>query len=143
MIYLSAPAYACHLILNSFYFFPVVTVPACQKAAAHVPQPVIFTSIYSSVNISCESNGHPISFCLWGHTVNGKRQAVIIDEKVVDNFGRTTVDGVSFFGSREDLDAGKCALGIQAIAEKDAGLWSCTLVSQNSTIFSGAVLLGT
>ena len=74
--------------------------------------------------------------------MNGKRQAVIIDEKVVENSGRTTVDGVPFFGNRENLDAGKCALGIQAVTEKDAGLWSCTLVSQNSTIFSGAVLLG-
>ena len=143
MIYFSARACACHQILICFYSFPVVTVPACQKAAAHVPQPVVFASINSSVNVSCESNGHPISSCLWGHTVNSTRQAIIMDEKFVENSGRTTVDGVSFLGNQEGLDAGKCTLGIQSVAEKDAGLWSCTLVTHNSTIFSGAVLLGT
>ena len=52
-----------------------------------------------------------------------------MDEKVAENSGRTTVDGVSFFGNREDLDTSKCAGGIEAVAEKDAGLWSCKVVS--------------
>ena len=129
--------------MNILLAFTVVTVPACQKNAARVPQPLVFAAVNLTQNFSCESNGHPIKFCVWGHSVNGRRQAIIADQQLFDNGGRTTVDGVSFCGDSDALEVGKCAIGIESITHSDAGLWSCTLVSQNSTIFRGAVHVGT
>ena len=129
--------------MNILLAFIVVTVPACQKKAAHVPQPLVFASVNSTEMFSCKSHGHPIKSCVWGYNVNGTRQSIIVDQQLIDNGGWTTVDGVSFYGHGDDLEAGKCAISIEPVTENDAWLWSCTLVSQNSTIFRGAVHVGT
>ena len=74
--------------------------------------------------------------------MNGTHQAIITDQQAVESGGKTNVDGVTFLGDSEELDAGKCAISIESVTEKDFGLWSSTLVSTNSTIFNGAVHVG-
>lgn len=61
--------------------------------------------------------------------------ASVKQSSVIENSGRTTVDGVTFFGNGSDLEAGKRELNIESVIEEHVVLWSCTLVSDNSTIF--------
>ena len=107
-----------------------------------MPEPAIVTELNEPQNISCHSPGHSVSSCLWGHSLNGTAQAIIIDEKTVANGGAMSVSGFSFAGDGEDLDRGDCTLQITNVTADHFGLWSCTLITRNSTVFGGAVRLG-
>ena len=96
--------------------------------------------INTSLVLTCESEaGEPLSSCLWGRTINGQRQVVLVDPKVVQDGGKTGFDGISYAGNGLPLHDGKCSLKVESISEGDAGSWSCTLVSHNGTIFNGLV----
>ena len=97
----------------------------------------------TSQNLSCQSPGQAVQTCLWGHSVNRTSEAILIDQQVVENGGRTTLDGISYAGGNDELEAGRCTANIGNVTEDHVGLWSCTLISrQNATISSGAVHLG-
>ena len=120
-----------------------MSTPSCQKATAQVPKPVILAPLNSSQNFSCESGGQALSSCLWGHNVNGTGQTIIIDKQVAENDGQVTADGILYAGNVSgDLDTGKCVLGIESITDADFGMWTCTLVSTNSTIFAATIHIG-
>ena len=125
-----------------FFAFSVVNVPACQRDVAYVPQPVVTAAVGASQNLTCESNGKPLTSCLWTHSANDTRQIIVVDQQVVANEGRTGVDGIDFAGNSSDFQAGKCAINIESITETDLGLWACNLVTADSTVFGGAVHVG-
>ena len=83
-----------------------------------------------------------MAVCLWGRSLEGTRDVIVIDRQVVENDGRTAGERMNYAGDSGDFDAGKCTVNINSVTEKDAGLWSCNLVTRNSTVFSGAVHLG-
>ena len=92
--------------------------------------------------ISCESDGdEPLSSCLWGRTINGQRQVITVDEHVVEDDGRTEVEGITYDGN--GLEDGKCSIKIASVSEDDAGSWTCTLVSHNGSVFTGIVEITT
>ena len=121
-----------------------MTVPACHKNPSRVPNPVVLAAVNATQNLSCESNGQPLDSCLWGHSMNGTREVILIDDNhVVQKNGSRTANGLSYVDDdRGDLDLGKCVLTIESLEDNDYGLWSCTLISKNSTIFTGAVHVG-
>ena len=121
---------------------PVVFIPACQKNPARVPEPMVLAKVRAPQNISCHSGGEAISTCLWGHAVNGSRHVVIVDQHNIENGGQSTIDGLSHAGGNDELSAGSCTLSIENVTKHHAGLWACNLISENLTIFSGAVHLG-
>ena len=121
----------------------VVVVPTCQKAPARVSRPVIVTEVNAAQNLSCHSPGHSVGSCLWGHRVNGRNQVIVNDDQTVENpEWKTSVEGVSFTSGQEDLDSGNCTLQISNVTQDHFGLWSCTLITKNSTVLRGAVQLG-
>ena len=74
--------------------------------------------------------------------MNGTRQTIIVDQTVVENNGTLATDSVSYLADKDALDGGNCTLSIESISEAHAGVWSCTLLSKNSTILSGPVHVG-
>ena len=62
-----------------------------------------------------------------------------MDERVVVSDGNSTMDGVTYFGDSGGLEDGKCGITIEPTKESYVGIWSCTLVPKNSTIFTSAV----
>ena len=122
---------------------PVVSTSACQRTPARVYQPMVVAEANTSQNLSCQSPGQAVQTCLWGHSVNRTSEAILIDQQVVENGGRTTLDGISYAGGNDELEAGRCTLNIANVTEDHVGLWSCILISrQNATVSSGAVHLG-
>ena len=65
----------------------------------------------------------------------------MIDQQVVENGGPIDLEGVSWAGDSGDFDAGKCTININPVTEQNAG-HACNLITNNSTVFSGAVYLG-
>ena len=119
-----------------------MAVPACRKSPAHVPQPTVGTEINASQNLSCQSPGHSVDGCLWAHCVNGNSKVIIVDEHTIGNGEPTSVEGVSFTGDVDSLNDGDCTIQISNVTQDHLGLWSCTLITKNSTVFSGIVNLG-
>ena len=121
----------------------MAVAPACKTSPARVPQPVILSHEHTPQNLSCQSAGHStIGSCLWGHRVNGTRKVMIIDEQMTKGSKLTSFEGVSFVGDNADLEGGDCTLRISNVTQDHLGLWSCTLITKNSTILTGAVSLG-
>ena len=74
--------------------------------------------------------------------MNGTRQTIVVDRALTENNAMIAVDRVSYLADDDGLDQGNCTLTIQSVTESHAGLWSCTLMSKNSTVLSGAVHVG-
>ena len=66
---------------------------------------------------------------------------MITDEHTLKNAELTKLEGVSF-GDVDHLNGGNCTLHISSVTRDHLGLWSCMLITKNSTVFSGAVNLG-
>ena len=99
-----------------------------------MPQSDICTKDNDTATFSCESNGAPLSSCLWARTVNGQREVVMLGEDV----GKvSTVDGVEY--SVDDLNDGKCRVKVESIKRGHFGRWSCTLVEADGQVLTGAV----
>ena len=68
---------------------------------------------------------------------------VIVGNQAVDMDGKSNADGVSYRKDNDgDFDAGRCTLNIESTTAEDSGLWSWTLVANDSAIFIGAVHVG-
>ena len=130
------------VLTRNFRHGLVVTAPASQRARARVPKPLIVTEVNAPQNLSCQSPGQSVHSCLWGHRADDSNQVVIIDEQAVRNGRATSVQGVSFAGHDGDLEGGDCTIQISNATQDHVGLWSCTLITGNSTVFNGAVSLG-
>ena len=124
-------------VSRTIYICLVATVPNSHKKRARVPRRIVYTALNSSETFSCETNGQPLNSCLWGRTLNGQRQAILIDNQTALNGGRTSAKGILHVG--DGLKDGKCSIKIESVAEQDVGSWSCTLVSQEGAIYSGEV----
>ena len=119
---------------------PVVT--ASKKITARVPQSRVLVEVNTSQAISCESQSdEPLSSCLWGRSINGQRQVITVDEHVVEDGGRTEVEGITYDGN--GLENGTCSIKIASVSADDVGTWSCTLVSHNGPVFTGIVEITT
>ena len=93
----------------------------------------------NALKFSCESQGQPLSSCLWGKAQNGQHQVIVTDQHgVQEEDQQTSIEGISYSIGHE-LDAGKCSVNIESVSEDDFGRWSCTLVSKSGAIFTGRV----
>ena len=109
--------------------------------SARVPNPVVDANVNTSAILSCTSDdGQPWSLCVWERHLPEERKLVIIDEEVVQNGGRTLVNGVAYVGDGKNND-GKCEINIEPVTEQDFGQWRCTLASQNGTFSTGQLSL--
>ena len=96
-----------------------------------MPPPAVLTKLHASVNFSCESNGKPLSLCMWTH--NGKAQEIIMGT----DGERQTKDGVVYTG--EGLNGGKCSVRIKKTEKGHLGKWDCTLVTIIGHVFTAEV----
>ena len=107
--------------------------------SARVPHPIVFAALNVSRVLTCESEGQPLRSCLWGRVItDGQWEGILVDERVVENGGRTNVNGISYVGN--GLDGGNCSVRIDSVTQDDIGTWSCALLANGSgSIFKGEV----
>ena len=74
--------------------------------------------------------------------MNGTSKLSIVGNRDVANYRSEALYGTSYVADGDGLDGGNCTLDIESVTEDHGGLWSCTLISQNSTVFSGAFHVG-
>ena len=117
-----------------------MTERTSHRDQAIVPNHIVSAKLNATATISCESDGKPVSVCVWGKIVDGQWETIVIDDGVITNGGKTEVDGISYEG--EGLAAGKCGLKIQAVQAKDTGRWSCALITAAGPVFAGEVFVG-
>ena len=115
---------------------------------AYVPLPSVTAKISKSTKLSCGSGGQPLSFCFWHHHNyrNGGMKVVyhIPYDDVVEHGANSTVkvEGLEFIEVRK-FKEGKCRVKIEGFAVgNNVGTWTCILVSESGTMFSGLVDLG-
>ena len=107
--------------------------PEMHEGRADVPQSTVSTKLNTTANFSCESNGMPLSFCIWTHA--GKAQEIMNKDGEI----RLTEDGVVY--SSAGLNGGKCSVVISKIKKIHLGKWDCTLVANNGKVFTAAVAI--
>lgn len=105
---------------------------------ATVPAPKIYETMKNTANFSCESNGRPLSLCLWSHTVRGEQKVILINKQG----GNLSIDGIHVTSAAK-LNEGKCSVRIEAVTEDHFGVWACTLMSaaDDGEVWTGEVEL--
>ena len=102
-----------------------------------IPGAKIFEALDGTANLSCKSNGQPLSLCIWSHTVKGQLEVNVLD-RYGENFSTNGI-GLS---SIADLNTGECSLTIESITKDDFGVWTCTLaVAAGGQVLTGQVEL--
>ena len=101
----------------------------------------MLAALNTSQVLPCELKGRPLNSCLWGRIIRGQRDGIFIDTQVVQDGGKTDVDGISYVGN--GLENGNCSIRIASVVQSDVGTWSCTLVSKAGTIFQTEVHIHT
>ena len=114
-----------------------------KKSSARMSEPKIWPELRASQNLTCESSGNEsLNYCLWGRTLNGQYEVILVDQQVVQNgSGRAAKTGISYVG--DGLDDGKCVIKIESVTPEDFGPWSCTLVAEIGEVFTGNVNIET
>ena len=107
---------------------------------------MIIASLNATFNFTVESpTGEGLSLCLWERNVEGQRQMIVSDGLQVEMSSQNSpITGVSFMESDAEgsLRRGKCGLKFNVLSEQDVDTsWTCTLVTQNGTIFTGRVTI--
>ena len=107
-----------------------------EKQGANVPHPEIYGKVNGSANLSCESQGQPLTLCVWKRIGgNEQRDILIVDQEVFKNARGTFVQGTSSVS--DGLQNGTCNLNITSLMNNDFGRWSCALVAQTGNTFGG------
>ena len=109
-----------------------------QKAL--VPRPGMLAKVNESVDLLCKAptGDTPLILCVWERNVTGQREVIIIgDEDNFQNGGHTSVEGITLAG--DGFESGKCGVNILKVKADHFGRWSCTLVNQTGSIFTGEV----
>ena len=110
-----------------------------KTSLARVSQSKVWPEVNTSQILSCESSGNePLSYCLWGRTLDGQYEMVLIDKGSSTPSDDRPSAGRIYY-NEDDLDEGKCEVRIASFTLKDFGTWSCTLVAQTGEVFTGSV----
>ena len=107
-----------------------------NKRVANMSRPELLAKLNSPVNLSCESSGEPLHFCMWEVNKDGYHGTVVIDNDSERSDGFFP-EGISALGSA--LREGKCGIEIHSVQEHDMDTWSCTLMATNGQFYSGKV----
>ena len=91
--------------------------------------------------LTCESQGQEsLSLCLWVRPTTGvEKEGIFIDQQVVNDGGRTNVDGISYVCA--GLDDRKCSIRIESLTGAYFGRWFCTSMTTSGQIFAGNVIV--
>ena len=106
---------------------------------AVVPQPIITAERNSTVQLSCESGGAPLTLCVWERNTDNTAQwdEIVIGPQGESGGGERTSAGITVSGNQ--LHEGKCGIEIQVTSGDDMGKWSCALMSTTGQSFVGEV----
>ena len=107
------------------------------KIPAQVPEPKIWEALNQSANLSCNSNGPPLSLCMWSHRVEDRLEVTLLNR----HGWYISTDGIRL-SSEGDLNDGKCSVSIRSVTKDNLGLWTCALVVVGADqVLSGQVEL--
>ena len=107
------------------------------KSPAAVSRPIIYAKGNKSQTVSCESQGQPLSACIWEIIMHGTPETIVLYE----NASLASNDGVLYLG--DGLHAGECGLQIESVFDEDVGLWTCTLLAKSGSVLTGHVTVET
>jgi len=98
----------------------------------------IWTGLEMSRNILCKTgNSRPIKHCYW------KRSSSVMPGVTTNSFN-VSVEGIIRNGyeySGNGLKNGGCGISIKNVGQNDTGLWNCTLISDDLSVFVGTLKL--
>ena len=101
-----------------------------------MPLPVIYDVLNRTANFTCESQGQPLSSCLWARTLKGQLEATVVD----GDGEYAPTDGIHFFFADEP-NSGTCGVNIESVTEDHIGKWACALVADDGEVLTGEVEL--
>ncbi|XP_021947045.1 fasciclin-3 isoform X2 [Folsomia candida] len=85
-------------------------------------------------NFSCESQGTPISYCIWERPADPtKNLSVIYLEFSGDTRPGQQSKKPGYFLTGDGLDKGQCGLKINRVEDTDNGVWQCTLLTSSGS----------
>lgn len=91
---------------------------------ATVRTPKIYGTLNHTAKFSCESDGRPLSLCLWSRTVRDQQEVIWMNR----HGHNVSSDGIQL-PSPFDLGGGKCSVSIEAVMEDHFGTWTCILLA--------------
>ena len=103
-----------------------------------MPHASVPAEFNTSQMLTCESQGQPLSSCLWMRPAGAQKEKIFIGQQIVqDGVRRTNVDGISYV--ENGLNHGNCCIRIEVVTGTDFGRWSCALMSKSGGVFAGIV----
>lgn len=125
-------------------FFVGLSTWTLAQQQAYVPVDHISVNRGSPSNFTCESEGLPITYCIWERQEN----PVFNIAKMFIEFGtnirpsQESTSKAGYFLTGDGLERGHCGLKIKRVTHLDNGIFKCTLITwQNRGARIGKVQL--